>query len=152
MTLTANDGRTVMSATEPSTPRLRLQPGTGHELLDGGWWPRSTDPVAELPGLILVIDALHGPISRVMVHSNDWDSRPRRLAVGGRLVRIGYFTSQPAGLLTAVSGRAGARVDLAVVPPATDPETAETAMTLAATHGNRIHAQDIVSQVGGAAA
>jgi hypothetical protein len=97
MTITANDGRTVMSATEPSTPRLRLQPGAAPELLDGGWWPRSTDPVAELPGLILALDAVHGPITRVMLHGNDWDSHPRRLAVDGRLVRLGYFASQPAG-------------------------------------------------------
>ena len=147
MTLTANDGRTVFSSTEPSTPRLRLQPGTAPELLDGGWWPRSTDPVAELPGLVLAIDALHGPISRLMLHGADWDSHPRRLAVAGRLVRLGYFASQPAGLLTALSGKAGARVDLAVIPPGTAATTAETAMTLAATNGNRIHAQDIVSTV-----
>jgi N-acyl-D-aspartate/D-glutamate deacylase len=147
MTLTANDGRTVFSATEPSTPRLRLQPGTAPELLDGGWWPRSTDPVAEIPGLVLAIDALHGPITRLMLHTKDWDSHPRRLAVDGRLVRLGYFASQPIGLLTALSGKAGDRVDLVVIPPDTAPETAEAALALAATNGNRIHAQDVVATV-----
>jgi len=147
VTLTANDGRTVMSATEPSTPRLRLQSGTATELLDGAWWPRSTDPVAEIPGLVLAIDALQGPITRLMLHPGDWDSQPRRLAVDGRLVRLGYFSSQPAGLLTAISGKAGARVDLAVIPADTAPDTADTAMTLAATSGNRIHAQDLVASV-----
>ena len=136
-----------MSASEPSTPRLRLQPGAASELLDGGWWPRSTDPVAEIPGLVLAIDALYGPITRLMLHGNDWDSHPRRLAVAGRLVRLGYFTSQPAGLLTALSGRTGARVDLAVIPPDTAPTTADTALTLAATHGNHIHAQHLVATV-----
>lgn len=149
MTLTANDGRTVFSATEPSTPRLRLQPGAAPELLDGGWWPRSADPVAEIPGLVLAIDALHGPISRLMLHDSDWDSHPRRLAVAGRLVRVGYFSSQPVGLLTALSGRAGARVDLVVIPPDTAPDTAEAAMRLATTNGNLIHAQSIVSTVVG---
>jgi hypothetical protein len=149
MTLTANDGRTVFSATAPSTPRLQLQPGAATELLDGGWWPRSTDPVAEIPGLVLAIDALHGPITRLMLHSADWDSHPRRLAVAGRLVRLGYFASQPAGLLTALSGRAGARVDLAVITPGTASATAETTMTLAATKGNQIRAQDLVSTVAG---
>ncbi|TCO44535.1 hypothetical protein EV646_110249 [Kribbella antiqua] len=71
MTITANDGRTVMSTTEPSTPRLRLQPGAAAELLDGAWWPRSTDPVAELPGLVLALDAVHGAITRLMLHGND---------------------------------------------------------------------------------
>lgn len=147
MTLTANDGRTVFSATEPSTPRLRLQLGAAFELLDGGWWPRSADPVAEIPGLVLAIDALHGPISRLILHDSDWDSHPRRLAVAGRLVRVGYFSSQPVGLLTALAGRAGARVDLVVIPPDTAPDTAETAMRLAATSGNLIHAQSMVSTV-----
>lgn len=145
MTLTANDGRTVFSSTEPSTPRLQLQPGAAPELLDGGWWPRSTDPVAELPGLILAIDALHGPITRMMLHASDWDSHPRRLAVAGRLVRLGYFASQPPGLLIALSHRAGTRVDLAVIPPGTEPGVADAAMTLAATARNRVHAQDLVS-------
>lgn len=149
MTLTASDGRTVFSATEPSTPRLRLQPGAAPELLDGGWWPRSTHPVAEIPGLVLAIDGLHGPITRLMLHGSDWDSQPRRLAVAGRLVRLGYFASQPVGLLTALSGKAGDRVDLVVIPPDTAPDTAETAMTLAATVGNLIRAQDIVSTVAG---
>ncbi|MEI8412781.1 MULTISPECIES: DUF5994 family protein [unclassified Kribbella] len=147
MTLTANDGRTFFSATEPSTPRLRLQAGAAPELLDGGWWPRSTDPVAEIPGLVLAIDGLHGPITRLMLHGNDWDSQPRRMAIAGRLVRLGYFASQPVGLLTALSGKAGARVDLVVIPPDTDPDTAETVMTLAATNGNHIHAQDLVASV-----
>lgn len=43
MTLTADDGRTFTSATEPSTPRLRLRPDAATERLDGAWWPRSTD-------------------------------------------------------------------------------------------------------------
>jgi hypothetical protein len=136
-----------MSATEPSTPRLRLGSGTAAGLLDGGWWPRSSDPVAEIPGLVLAIDALQGPITRLMLHGNDWDSQPRRLAVDGRLVRLGYFASQPAGLLTALSGKAGARVDLVIIPADTAPDTADTVMTLAATNGNRIHAQDLVASV-----
>jgi len=32
-------------------------PGT---LLDGGWWPRSADLAAELPGLVLALQG-HGP-------------------------------------------------------------------------------------------
>ncbi|HWD78274.1 MAG TPA: DUF5994 family protein [Kribbella sp.] len=152
MTLTANDGRTVFSATEPSTPRLRLRSGGTREVLDGGWWPRSTDPVAEIPGLVLAIDAVRGPITRMMLASGDWESHPRRLAVNGRLVRLGYFNSQPPGLLIALSGGADARVDLAVIPPGTTATVAEVALTLAATRGNRIHAQNVVPSASAAAA
>jgi hypothetical protein len=150
VTLTADDGRTVFSASEPSTPRLRLRSGT-RELLDGGWWPRSTDPVAEIPGLVLAIDAVRGPITRMMLSSADWESHPRRLAVDGRLVRLGYFNSQPPGLLVALAGRAGARVDLAVIPPDTAASLADAALTLAATRGSRIHAQDLVPSASAAA-
>ena len=46
------ESRTAMSPTPPATPRLRLQPDRPtYTLLDGGWWPRSADPAAELPGL-----------------------------------------------------------------------------------------------------
>jgi hypothetical protein len=45
----------------PSVPRLRLgavlSRGT---LLDGGWWPRSADPAAELPGLIAAAEGRCG--------------------------------------------------------------------------------------------
>ncbi|MEU8221456.1 DUF5994 family protein [Kribbella sp. NPDC048915] len=148
MTLIARDGRTVMSASAPSTPRLRLRPGGSKGLLDGGWWPRSTDPVAEIPGLVLAIDALRGPITRIMLFRGDWDSHPRRLAVDGRVVHLGFFASQPPGLLIALAGRAGARVDLGVIPPGTTAAVAATALTLAAEIGNRTHAQDLVAADG----
>jgi hypothetical protein len=148
MTLIARDGRTVMSASAPSAPRLRLRPGGSKGLLDGGWWPRSTDPVAEIPGLVLAIDALRGPITRIMLFRGDWDSHPRRLAVDGRVVHLGFFASQPPGLLIALAGRAGARVDLGVIPPGTTAAVAATALTLAAEIGNRTHAQDLVAADG----
>lgn len=140
--------RTVsISPTPPTEPRLRMVPsGSGRTLLDGGWWPRSTDPVAELPGLILAIDALRGPVTRLLLAVGDWASHPRRLSVAGRVVRLGYFTSQPAGLLTAVRGNRD-RVDLLIVPPDTAGDLADKAMLMAATNGNLIHAQRIMLAV-----
>jgi hypothetical protein len=145
MTRTGIMDRTVAtSPTPPSTPRLRLEStGARHTLLDGGWWPRSTDPVAELPGLILAIDALHGPVTRLLLAPGDWDSHPRRLSVADRIVRLGYFVSQPTGLLTAVRGNRE-RVDLLVVAPNTAADTADSAMLVAASVGNLIHAQDLL--------
>ncbi len=137
-----------ISPTPPTEPRLRMEPtGSRRTLLDGGWWPRSTDPVAELPGLILAIDALRGPVTRLLLAAGDWTSHPRRLGVAGRVVRLGYFTSQPAGLLTAVRGNRE-RVDLLVVPPDTAGDLADAAMLMAATAGNLIHAQRILLEVG----
>jgi hypothetical protein len=146
-TTTANERMTMISLSPPSTPRLRTVPaGSRRTLLDGGWWPRSTDPVAELPGLVLAIDKLHGPITRLALAADGWSSHPRRLGVADRVLRLGYFTSQPPGLLTALCEN-GDRVDLLVIPPQTAPDTADAAMVLAATTSNLIHAQHILLAV-----
>jgi len=143
-------GRTtiIYSPSPPSTPRLQLGSSTSlHTLLDGGWWPRSVDPVAELPGLVLAIDHVHGPVTQLVLNADDWDGHPHRIAMAGRAVRLAYFTSQPAGLLTALCGRNGDRVDLLIVPPGTDHGTADAAMALAATADNQVHAHHIVGTV-----
>jgi uncharacterized protein DUF5994 len=151
MTTTVDRRRTTSSATPPSTPRLRLgTTDSRRTLLDGGWWPRTTDPVAELPGLVVAIDALHGPVTRLILSSAGWDSHPRRLAVDGRVLRLGYFTSQPVSLLTALCGQTD-RVDLLVVAPDTAAQVAEEALTTAASDGNRVHAPDIVPATDSAA-
>jgi hypothetical protein len=131
---------TATSLAPPSTPRLRTEPaGSSRTLLDGGWWPRSTDPVAELPGLILAIDTLHGPVTRLVLAADGWDSQPRHLGVNGRILRLGYFSSQPTCLITALCAN-GDRVDLLVIPPNTANATADAAMILAATASNLVHA------------
>ncbi len=148
MTTTATAERmTVTSHSAPSVPRLRLEPTLSRRtLLDGGWWPRSTDPVAELPGLILALDDRRGRVTRVMLGPAGWDSQPSRLGVAGRVVRLGWFTTQPAGLLTAICAT-GERVDLLVVPPDTGAADARAAIALAAQPANTIHAPDILTAV-----
>ena len=51
MTTNDNQRATIVAAPPSSPPRLHLAPvRAGRAVLDGGWWPRSWDPVAELPG------------------------------------------------------------------------------------------------------
>jgi Family of unknown function (DUF5994) len=144
MSATATERRTAISLTPPSMPRLRLPADrSGRTLLDGGWWPRSTDPAAELPGLILALDERDGPITRIMLGMAGWDpGRPRRLRVdgpaGSRVVRLGWFAGLPAGLLTATSA-GGRRTDLLTVPPDASEKDARAAMEQAAQVGNRSH-------------
>jgi Family of unknown function (DUF5994) len=142
------------TATSPAAaprPRLRLQPGLrGRTLLDGGWWPRSADPAAELPGLILALDQRHGRITHVMLGRAGWDaSRPRRLRVdgpaGSRTVRLGWYQTMPAGLLTATA-RAG-RTDLLTVPPDTSEPAARAAMDQAAQPANRTHTPALLAAI-----
>ncbi|MEV6633672.1 DUF5994 family protein [Actinoplanes sp. NPDC051470] len=121
----------------PQTPdqgvRLRLDPKPSRTtVLDGAWWPRSTDAVAELPALLEGLHDLRGEITHVLFNTTEWDQpHPRRAASGRRVVRLGWFTSQPPGLVTLISG-SGDRFDLLVVPPATTPASAERVMAAAA--------------------
>ncbi len=122
--------------------RLQLGRGDPKTLLDGGWWPRSTDPDAELPALILAIDHLYSPIRRMVLSADGWETHPRQIRIGTRTVRLGYFASQPVALLTALCD-AGQRVDLLVVPPETAAQTAVAEMAVAASETNTVHAQQI---------
>jgi hypothetical protein len=149
--LTTAERRAATSPAPPSRTRLRLQPDpSAHTLLDGGWWPRSADPAAELPGLITAIDQRHGPVTHIMLARVGWDtSRPRRLRVdtpgGGRTVRLGWFQTMPTGLLTATA-RAG-RTDLLTVPPHTSEPAARAAMAQAAQPGNRTHTPALLAAI-----
>jgi len=146
----------AISPSPPARPRLLLQPDRpGPALLDGGWWPRSADPAAELPGLILALDERHGRITRVLLGTAGWDaSRPRRLRVdgpaGSRVVRLGWFATMPAGLLTAISA-GGGRTDLVTIPPHTSERDARAAMGQAVQAGNRDHAPAILAALRAAA-
>ena len=75
------------SMTEPSRPhslRLRLKPKaprTGY--VDGGWWPRSRDLVAELPELAEILTGAGALVSEPRSTSDD--AKARWQAEGGRV-------------------------------------------------------------------
>jgi hypothetical protein len=140
---------TIVPPTPPSRPRLVLAPTRASQaVLDGGWWPRSWDPVAELPGLVLALTARDGPIRQVMLTSAAWDSGFRRLAVGADagavVVRMGWFATMDPALLIATTDR-GEQIDLLVVPPQTAATAAEQAMATAADPTNTMRAPDILA-------
>src|SRR6266545_1661388 len=118
----------------------------GRAVLDGGWWPRSWDPVAELPGLILALDGRFGPIRQVLLNSGAWDHRFRRLAVGARVVRMGWFTSLDPALLIATTQR-GDQLDLLVIPPGTAEAAARAAMARAADPADTTRAPGILTAI-----
>ncbi|MEV8505029.1 DUF5994 family protein [Actinoplanes sp. NPDC051475] len=62
---------------------------------------------------------------------------PCRLIVDGRAVRLGWYTSQPAGLLAVICDFDRDRIHLLVVPARATAVCAATAMTAAATADNR---------------
>jgi uncharacterized protein DUF5994 len=142
---------TTAPPSRPSAPpglRLQLDPtmaGTG--AVDGGWWPRSRDPDAELPGLIASLDSSLGPITRVALNLDAWDTAPRRVAVDGRRVRVGWFRQMDPDTI-GLTRAAQDRVVLLVVPPQATTAAAGIAMAMAADGANSAGPADILAATG----
>jgi hypothetical protein len=151
MTAISSTPTTAPPSTRPPAPpglRLQLDPtmaGTG--AVDGGWWPRSRDPDAELPDLIAGLDSSRGPITRVALNLDAWDSAPRRVAVDGRRVRVGWFRQMDAHTI-GVTRAAQDRVVLLVVPPQATTAAAGIAMAMAADAANSAGPADILAAAG----
>lgn len=147
MTSAAAQRDTIVPPSTPSTPRVCLvRVRAGQAVLDGGWWPRSGDPVAELPGLVLALGERYGPIRQMMLNIHTWDSHPRRLAVGTRVVRLGWLVSVDPALAIA-STESGDQLDLLVVPPQTVEASARSAMARAADPADTTRAPDILAAI-----
>jgi hypothetical protein len=150
MTAATSTSTTAPPTRPPAPPGLRLQldpamAGTG--AVDGGWWPRSRDPDAELPGLIAGLDSSLGPITRVALNLDAWDTAPRRVAVNGRRVRVGWFRQLDPDTIGVT--RAGQdRVALLVIPPQATTAAAGSAMATAADGSNSAGPTDILAAAG----
>jgi hypothetical protein len=147
----SSDPTIAVPPTGPSAPpglRLRLDPTLSNGgVLDGGWWPRSRDPDAELPGLIAGLESAVGPITRLALNLDAWDSAPRRVAVDGRRIRVGWFRYMDAYMI-GVTRASQDRVALLVVPPQATTAAAETAMAMAADATNTAGPADILPAAG----
>ena len=147
----SSEPTTAVPPIGPSAPpglRLRLDPTLSNGgVLDGGWWPRSRDPDAELPDLIAGLDSSLGPITRVALNLDAWDSAPRRVAVDGRRVRVGWFRQMDAHTV-GVTRAAQDRVVLLVVPPQATTAAAQIAMAMAADAANNTGPADILAAAG----
>jgi hypothetical protein len=132
----------------PPGPRLRLDPTLARRgTLDGGWWPRSPDPEAELPGLIAGLESSLGVITRVALNPDAWDSAPRQVAIDGRRVHVGWFRAMNADTI-GVTRASRDRFVLLVVPPQATPAAAATAMAMAADATNSARPADLLAASG----
>jgi hypothetical protein len=108
--------------------RLSLVPAATRQAgLGGGWWPRSRDATAELPGLIAELSTRAGRVSRVALQVGAFANIPHRLSAGGRKVRVAWFRYM--NMNTVILTMAD-RDDLVllVVPPLAAPAAAARAL------------------------
>jgi hypothetical protein len=143
---------TTVTTTERTTDdavRLRLDRHPSRTtVLDGAWWPRSTDAVAELPRLVEALAGLRGEITHVLLNNAEWDlPHPRRVAPGRRAVRLGWYSSQPAGLVTIMTEFGRDRFDLLVVPPDASQASADAALEAAADAADTRRAPELLAGI-----
>ncbi|WP_409474005.1 DUF5994 family protein [Streptomyces sp. HC307] len=119
----------------PPTPpllRLRLAPhSTLPRRLDGVWWPRSYDLLAELPQLLAALPRAWGHIAGVTVNGAAWSAAPGRMLVANQVVRLRKTVAVHAPDTVVLLAPGHGRWDLLVVPPGTTEEAAEPIITAA---------------------
>jgi hypothetical protein len=141
-----------VAAPQPADGRLALRrPGGAFErFVDGGWWPHSLDLTAELPALIGAAEAAgYRAVRRVSYHLTGWDPAPRRVAMLGRVIKLsGYRTQLPAAI-SLVDGSGWDHIDIVIIPPDTDPDTARRALEMAGDDSDQHRAGEILELAGG---
>ena len=127
------------------TPRLRLKskaPSSG--AVDGAWWPRTRTLTRELPDLLEVLSLRLGPVQRVLYNVDEWAPAPTRIFVAGSAVRLDGYPFQPVDTIY-VAGPHRTKIVLLVVPPRTDPDSANDILTAAAKTGSRTSTTDLLT-------
>lgn len=123
------------ATTDEQSPRLRMKPAAAATkdagYVDGAWWPRSRDLSTELPALFDGLADRLGAVHRLDYNLTEWDTTARRVDAGGRSVRLGGYRYQGANTVD-VTGSAGERVTLLVIPPETSATDARTVSMAAA--------------------
>ena len=147
--MTTNTERTSAAdkGSYPPPARVALAPpNAARGLLDGAWWPRSRDLSRELPALTDTMERHWGRIIRVTVNPQFWPVIPRKVPVGGHVMKVGWFTAeQDPHKLVLICETVG-RMDLLVVPPETGEAAAARLMSAAADPLNSLTATRIMAE------
>jgi hypothetical protein len=131
----------------PLASRLSLDPTLKRRgAVDGGWWPRSRNANVELPDLVSSLNARVGAVLRLGVDARDWDDIPRRITVGGHVVRIGRFANVNHKIIATRGSQD--HILLLVVPPQASTAAAKSALARAATGKNSGRPEEILAASG----
>ena len=142
--------RSVTNATGTATReplRLVLGDPSDTSRLDGAWWPQSHDLAVEFADLAENLPDRFGRIVNVAHSKSGWDPSPTWLpADRGRLVRARTFigTADPDRVLLRLENHRS--LDIMVVPPEFDAESASVAMSAAASSANRLSALALLAE------
>ncbi|MFI1761485.1 DUF5994 family protein [Streptomyces sp. NPDC020800] len=104
----------------PAPPLLRLclaPESTVPRRIDGAWWPRTFDLLAELPPLLSGLPRAWGQITGVLVNDAGWAGAPGRMLVCNQVVRLRRTSTARAPSTIVLMAPAHGRRDLLVVPP-----------------------------------
>jgi hypothetical protein len=113
--------------------RLALKPKTALTgAVDGVWWPRTTNPLAEFPAMIAGVELYRRPVDRMAFSPIAWDDAPDRIVVAGATIELEGIRSLDRSTVW-VSGVDRHCVVLLVIPPGTN-EREATAMLAANGH------------------
>lgn len=115
--------------------RLRMSEQTGHDRLDGGWWPYTRDLVLEMTDLAQHFPPAHGRIVSAEFSRPDWDTVPRRVTAGARTIRMGSCPDDDTHELVVETSNRGC-LTLLVIPPRFTAGQGAEALLAAATPGN----------------
>lgn len=130
---------------EPPASRRLPRPRAPHPgAVDGAWWPRTTDLVAEMADLEALLGQRAGSIDRIMYNMNAWNPAPKRTVIGGRSVRLDGYRYLPAYTLC-VLGLDRTRLVLLVIAADTEAATAQGMLSAASRPGNELTADELVA-------
>jgi hypothetical protein len=137
----------LLSPHIPLASRLCLDPALKRlGAVDGGWWPRSRNANVELPLLVSSLNARAGAVVRLGVDARDWEDIPRRITVGGHVVRIGQFAHVNHKII--VTRGPQDHILLLVIPPQASTAAAKSALARAATGRNSGRPEEILAAAG----
>jgi hypothetical protein len=109
------------SSTSSEPPRVRLEPiRFADPMLDGSWWPNSTDLGVELRALLPFLDHVRGPVTRLLLGVGTWAARPHRVITDGRTVSVGYAAGQSSSMIRVFCADGGT-FTMRVAPPGPAP-------------------------------
>ncbi|WP_245717882.1 DUF5994 family protein [Nocardia miyunensis] len=135
---------TLRSGPPPASRRLPTPRAPRPGAVDGAWWPRTSDLVAELSDLEALLAGRAGNLDRIMYNMDAWQLAPRRTMIGGRSVRLDGYRHLSAHTLC-VLGLDRTRLVLLVIPAHTQNAPAQTLLWAASRPGNELTADELLA-------